>query len=333
MCASQSRIPIETIRHFSDIQPNLSSIPRVIKRDRYKAESTASLSIHGDAPKCFLLLREHRDDRPRQTRERWIQYIAKVGIKWYPLESITEHLLTRIGEVFGFDVAQSKLRIVGEQLRFLSCYFLKPAELLTHGIEVFQHHLDVDFVQRIAAARVEQDFYTYKTVCAAMRDRFPDDYDRIMPRLIEMLAFDAIIGHNDRHPANWGVITPIAKAGRPRFSPIFDTARALYWNVAERKMSRFLTDPQVFDGYIRRSKPQIGWDGVDSIGHFDLIREICVHVDTCGPIFGKFRSTELVDSCVAMMDAEFSELLSAERRQLIARTLRRRHELFLEATS
>jgi len=51
----------------------------------------------GDAPKDFLSIYEYGDGR-RKSVGNWPSYIAKVGKKWYPNESITEHLLTRIGQ-------------------------------------------------------------------------------------------------------------------------------------------------------------------------------------------------------------------------------------------
>ena len=62
--------------------------------------------------------------------------------------------------------------------------------------------------RRLRVLREEQCFYTFQTVCTAVEERFPKNVDKIMNGMVEMLTFDALVGNNDRHPANWGVITP-----------------------------------------------------------------------------------------------------------------------------
>jgi hypothetical protein len=231
-------------------------------------------------------------------------------------------------------VAHSHLRFVGSQVRFLSRYFLRPTtESLVHGIEVFKHYLDEEMVQEIADARAEQEFYTFQTVCAAMEYTFKDDWKELMNGLTEMLAFDALVGHNDRHPANWGIIVPIRSGARPRFSPIYDTARALFWNDTEVKVANRLTNADSFDAYVRGSRPQIGWDNVGKIDHFGLIRRINKEFPQYGPIFAKFCELRLLDRVEEMLERDFYRMMSSERIELIGRCLRRRHQLLAEALS
>jgi hypothetical protein len=73
-----------------------------------------------------------------------VAYIAKVGHKWYPMESITEYLMNRIGEVLGVNMAVSKLVIIQNQIRFLCKYFLKKNEQLVHGAEIFGSYVGSD---------------------------------------------------------------------------------------------------------------------------------------------------------------------------------------------
>src|SRR5215467_4410528 len=50
-------------------------------------------TVAGDAPKDFFQIYEYGTAK-RTALSSWPKYIAKVGHKWYPNESITEHLLT-----------------------------------------------------------------------------------------------------------------------------------------------------------------------------------------------------------------------------------------------
>lgn len=104
----------------------------------YRLERVDFLSITGDAPKDFSKDKAYRPGH-RSRRQRTESYIAKVGSKFYPNESITEQLITRIGEIFGLKIAESKLRIVAGQVRFMSKYFLdRHREQLTHGAEIYE---------------------------------------------------------------------------------------------------------------------------------------------------------------------------------------------------
>lgn len=331
--ARRALLDFDPVKFWADFQTNWAAVIPHIGKGKYLTESTESLSIHGDAPKCFLRIKEYGDVRTPGDRRRWIDYIAKVGSKWYPGESITEHMLTQVGLCFGVGMAHSHLRFVGQQVRFLSRYFLRPSEMLVHGIEIFKHYLDEAMVKEIAEARAEQEFYTFQTVCAAMKYAFGDDWAALMPGLVEMLAFDALVGHNDRHPANWGVIVPIRAGGAPRFSPIYDTARALFWNDSEEKVVNRLTNEQAFEAYVNGSRPQIGWDGRTRVGHFELVRLIYEGFPEYGPVFAKFREPKPLERVRKMLESEFSRMMSRERIELILRCLVRRHGLLVEALS
>lgn len=64
-----------------------------LRAGRYRIGDVA---IAGDAPKDFLQIYEYGVAK-RAKPSRWPKYIAKVGHKWYPNESIMEHFLSRLG--------------------------------------------------------------------------------------------------------------------------------------------------------------------------------------------------------------------------------------------
>lgn len=129
-----------------------------VKPDRCVVED---VTITGEAPKDFLRIYLHGEAR-RSNRKAWPRFIAKVGHKWYPMESITEQLLTRLGQTLGFVMADSRLFWVRGQLRFCSRYFLGPGESLVHGAEIFWGYLnDRDFVERIEAEKQARNLFTF----------------------------------------------------------------------------------------------------------------------------------------------------------------------------
>jgi hypothetical protein len=326
-------MPDEPIKYRSDRQINWESAIEPLKNGSYTVHDTNILSIAGEAPKSFIRVKEYARGHTNTSR-RWVGYIAKVGSKYYPLESVTEQMLTRIGQILGANIADSKLRRVGRQVRFLSKYFLSPRESLVHGIEIFKHHLDDDeFVEQVAKARAELEIYTFQTATAAVKERFPEYAEAILQGMVEMLAFDALIGHNDRHPANWGVVVPVTKTGVPRFSPIFDTARALFWNRPESDVVKILADKTALEGYIDRSKVKIGWDNCKKPGHFDIVGRIAAECPEFRAAAGKFASWDKLATCFDMIDIEFGRTLSQPRRTLIKECLTRRYDRYCKAIS
>ena len=80
--AKRSQVPHEAIKIEADYQINWASKIKPLRRDKYLTEGTDSLSIHGDAPKCFLRIQEYIRGRPGRDPQKWVSYIAKVGSKW-----------------------------------------------------------------------------------------------------------------------------------------------------------------------------------------------------------------------------------------------------------
>jgi hypothetical protein len=315
----------EEIVYFADDRRPWERLIPTIKRSTYRVQSTSDLSIHGDAPKCFLLVKGYQPGISMRRTRNWSRYISKVGSKWYPVESITEQLITRVGQHLGFDVADSLLRMVGRQVRFLSRYFLDDEnESLAHGIELFRDNFGHDFVEDVAARKVERSFYTFSVVIKSIERTFPEAADAIVSGFVQMLLFDAIVGNNDRHPANWGVITSTRMTTLPRFSPIFDTARGLFWNASEAAIRLKLADKGAFQAYITNSRPQIGWHEEPNLNHFHLLQRIVdAYPEYRGLMENKAKSLDL-DRCGSLLREEFSSLMSSDRLRLILTCLEAR---------
>jgi hypothetical protein len=291
--------------------------------------------VGGDAPKDFLWVYECKPRGYRETDWRsWPAYIAKVGHQYYPAESVTEQLITRIGQIWGLKIADSKLMICVGQLRFLSRYFLQPGEILNHGAEILVGYLaDKGFVEGVTNLKAEKELFTFQVFSTAIQARFPLCHEELMRGFVRMLGFDALVGNQDRHFYNWGVITNATGAVTPRFAPIYDSARGLFWNTTESGLLRF-EQRDAMVAYVRRSRPQIGWDGWNAaraeLGHFDLVSSVAAHNVTYWrwlEQLGKSAYTAL-SGVEGMIDAEFGTLLSDQRRELIKRCLRMRVETF-----
>lgn len=291
-------------------------------------------TIVGEAPKDFLRLYEHGGTHKARSQD-WPGYIAKVGQKWYPNESITEHLLTRLGQRLGLQIADSRLLWVRGQLRFLSRYFLKRDESLVHGAEIFSGYLaDMSFVQEVEAKKQSREIFTFQVVEEAIQSRFPDDASALMTGFVRLLAFDAIVGNNDRHYYNWGVITQVAGDRRPQFAPIFDTARALFWNMTEEKLEDVERRKQLdsfMNKYVEDCQPKTGWDDLRTANHFALIREIAARRPQMCPVLEALPLDLVINHGHELLKGEFAGLFSERRSRFVLSCLQKRIQRFKQA--
>ena len=189
----------EEIRKFSGFEIAPGAAPILPGKD-YIVEDRG---ITGDAPKDFIRIRPPGTAEQDAQSNTWPAYIAKLGHKCYPSESITEHLLTRIGQLLGLNMAVSSLVSAGERVRFLSRYFLSDEQILVHGADIFADYLKNKL---IAPEKKRSDgnwgWATFQFVCEAILSEYPDQANDILTAYVRMLAFDAIVGNNDRHHYN-----------------------------------------------------------------------------------------------------------------------------------
>lgn len=299
-----------------------------LKRHHYHIED--KYSITGDAPKQFIRVYEYGMESRKSKLKSWPLYIAKTAEKWYPTESIMEHLLNRLGTFWHINMAKSRLIRAGGQIRFLSRYFLKEGiEELAHGAEILAGYFnDKDFIEEIERQGKEREFINVQVFNDALRFTFPGNYEEIFKSFVKMLLFDALVGNNDRHFYNYGVIRDLTSREKPRFSPVYDTARGLFWNVGEKQLvslyKNYAQCEQYIQKYTKQSMPKISWEGYSNINHFDMVRlikESFIPTVLQLPELREFFDANKMAACLTMIDQEFSEILSPERLAMIKRCL------------
>lgn len=318
-------IPISKIHH--QIAPLRKGYYRILSDD-----------VGGDAPKDFIQVYEYGRAR-KASKKKWDKYIAKIGHKWYPLESISEYLLNRIGDVLKLEIAFSQLRLVHGQMRFLSRYFLKEDEIMVHGAQIYSAYLlenDDKFVEEIENQNLARALLTFQFTDEAVKFVFPDQYQTIMNHLVELLVFDAITGNNDRHFYNWAVITDLKGKRPPKFSPIYDSARGLFWNIGESVIeSKFYEgkgknsriNQIALEKYLQSSRPKIGWEGWKEdkeINHFQLISLINEHYPQHQKTCLSLIKTVSLEAILRLLMEEFITFYTPKRFQLMQECLKKR---------
>jgi hypothetical protein len=286
----------------------------------------------GDAPKAFVSVFEAGCCQ-KAVPASWPRYIAKVGHKRYPTESITEHLLTRIGQCFGLNMAQSRLMSVSGQLRFMSRYFLEPDEILLHGAQIVSSYLedpDFDgFAGDVRKAKLEAEIFNFQELSRAILTRFPMVGAGLVEDLVRVIAFDTLVGNQDRHLYNWGVITHARIEQLPRLAPIFDTARALFWNDGEGDLKKY-HQAQSMAAYVQNSRPVIGVEKMQAVKHFDLMYAVAAENARYISVLNELKNGAALAETSRMIDTEFGVLLSDQRRRLIKQCLTRRFDRYCE---
>jgi hypothetical protein len=329
---TSDKLKYNSIERYSGYYPKT---PRniTIKRNNYAV--LKGFSITGDAPKEFIRVYEYGIGRKCNLRV-WPLYIAKTGHKWYPIESITEYLLNRFGCALGLNMAHSRLVLAGGQLRFLSRYFLKKDEELVHGADIYAGFLnDREFVEEIEEKQLARDFFTIQFTEEAVRNSFPEQSDKIMHEFVKMILFDALVGNNDRHFYNWGIIRHLRCFHQPLFSPIYDTARGLFWNESEEKIVSLAKNKANFNSFLKKysegSRPKIGWEKELNINHYKLVELIAQSEYYISKIqIKELLSQPQLDKIYFVLETEFKGFISQERADLIRLCLEYRHKRLLE---
>ena len=86
-----------------------------------------------------------------------------------------------------------------------------------------------------------------------------------------------------------------------------------------------------FETYVKNCAPPIGWDGEPDVDFFRLIGLLWRESPKYGRLIERFLSERALKKSLLMLDKEFGNLMSVERRELIRRTLRLRQQLLKEA--
>ena len=328
------KFPHHTIERFSSAQRTVPKGIPVVKRSNYSI--VQGKSVMGDAPKALVKIYEYSKSNTFRKRNvnKWPLFIAKTGHKWYPVESITERLLCRIGEEFGIKMAESSLAVIGGQVRFLSKYFLNSKdEELVHGADIFAGYIgDEDLVKQIEEQALSRDMFTIQFVNKALEYQFSFHREELMREFVKMILFDALVGNNDRHFYNWGVIRSITQSFTPVFSPVYDTARGLFWNDTDEKLeNRFKNNVQTYiKKYCNGSKPKIGWEGEKDINHFKLIEKLYAHDEFLSKNEIKVLFLQFdIRRMFAVIDAEYSRLLTPTRVEMIKLCLQYRYDTIM----
>lgn len=303
----------------------------IIKPMRKKYYSVLSESVGGDAPKDVIRFYQYGKGKIASSKS-WTKYIAKIGHKWYPNESITEHFLTSIGKSFGIEIANSQLVQAEGYVRFLSEHFHGEEQSLVHGANILSRYLsekDTKWIDDLDNQRLLKGEVNIKDVIIALKDVFPDV--DILDCFVDMLLFDCLTGNNDRHYYNWGVVTHIRNKHKPYYSPIYDTARGLYWNNDEDFILSLHNDSEDIQNkriakYVNKSVPKISIPDNDKCNHFQLIEYLQQNQYIKQQHIERWTDAASLERTLTILNSDFVKLFTPQRRLIIEKILNLRFQ-------
>ena len=138
------------------------------------------------------------------------------------------------------------------------------------------------------------EFFTVDLIADVIDEVARDENQRELLRadFARMMAFDALIGANDRHPENWGLVYDAMRPDDFEFAPVYDTARGLFWNWSDERLARedgpggpderLARRSAVIERYALHSKPLISADVPlenerENTNHFKVIERMVRH--------------------------------------------------------
>jgi hypothetical protein len=328
----KAKLRQETTINSSGVVLSYSSIPVLKEKNYYVIPQ----GLDGDAPKEFIAAYIYSKDNNfvKKNIKSWNRYIAKTAEKWYPVESITEYTINQLGEVLGVKMNVSKLVIGNGQIRFLSEYFLNKNELLIHGAEICGDYLnDRAFAEAIANDRVSaRELFTFELIAKALDNRFKSHSLEIKKELVKMIVFDSLLGNNDRHFYNWGVITNTKKTiKKPIFAPVYDSARGLFWNLSDENIVDIYNKKQTgnskrVQNYAKKASPRISCENNKEANHFELVG----YLKSCDKeylkIANNLSSKEMEKKVISEFRRNYSKFFIKERQLLIEELISIRFE-------
>lgn len=333
------RLRKEESENISGILLSISKIP-ILKEKNY---CIIPFNLDGDAPKRFIkaYFYEYGGNVYKSKFKTWHAYIAKSAQKWYPNESVIEYLLNRIGIEIGLHMNNVILCRINGQIRFLSKYFLNlEQEKLIHGAEICGEYLqDEVFAEQIANDKISaRQLFTIQFIIEAINSVFENCCEEIIKELVKMVVFDAIVGNNDRHFYNWGVIKSVRNDGsKPSFSPVYDTARGLLWNWNDDRVVKQLkileSGGKQVSRYIANACPRISVEGKPDINHFELVSFIWSNYPQHRGTIQDLITFENEKNVLDLYNKEFKQYFIDERNQLVSYILRERFNILRKITA
>lgn len=275
---------------------------KIINVDDWQEDPT--LQASGTRDKAWFIEPEQR----RNVLVKWPKY----GLG----EIYAEKIAYEIAKKIGLSAAKTEIGSLNNDFVILSYRFLEPKDSFIEGGEFFEERFGE--WNREAKLAPNYTFAVLKDILYPMG---------LFENLLEMVVFDCLIGNQDRHQDNWGVIK---RENKIVFAPLYDHSSCLGWNLPEVQIERLLRDDKLIEDFVNRSESCVRWEAGARIKHFRLIRLVLeTEGNTVRDIIEKL--TDFDDDCIGEIVENVPDAVMPHvRKDLVFRLLKVRRDRLKE---
>lgn len=168
-----------------------------------------------------------------------------------------------------------------------------------------------------------KEFYTLENIKMFLNSLNPN----LFSQFIEIMVFDALVGEQDRHEENWGIMKKEKELPSYYLSPLYDNSCNLLRDQTN-KLDKF-ADEVYFNNYINKSKTAI-YKNVKKIKHFDLIKEL-LETNNEATINAIKRLNILTDNKISNIVNNIpNRFLGKKHKEYIIKYISKRRDILLE---
>lgn len=203
------------------------------------------------------------------TREVFLYKEPKVYLNtnFVTKEIWTEYIAYKLGTFLSLDIPQAMPATVNGNYGILIKSFLERGEAGMSAIELTEAR-DVLYFPEIPR------FHNIGVIKYLLNlNNFTDG---TWIKFKQMLIFDALIGNNDRHDENWGILYDF-KTQKFKLAPIYDNASCLTSGENETRILELLNNESMLERYIINGRPPnlyLSKDDSTHYKHFEIIRHL-----------------------------------------------------------
>lgn len=211
-------------------------------------------------------------------------------------EAWAEKISSELGKLLGLNMMDVHLAVRENTLGIIAKNFTSGSDEFYEGGDLFQAIME-DF------DRYRLENYTFRNIVRALED-FELDRDFVV-----IPVFDALIGNQDRHCDNWGII---ASDANYKLAPIYDNGASLGFQLKEERIKLMFQDLNMFQAFTNRSHSLIGIDEKKKPKHLELLtvifRQYSKEIDNAINNLSVLNKNNIVNILDKVPDSIMSEL-------------------------
>lgn len=178
--------------------------------------------------------------------------------KYIVSEACSEKMCYEIAKVLGFRCAKIELAYdIENNLGVLNYWFTD--------------NVDIEHTDAVSYLKTKSNDRKYYYTISNIKDTLDRLNSSLFKEFINLMVFDALVGEQDRHEENWGIIRTNMNY---EFSPLYDNGDSLLNFFKDETYAQpYYDNKKDFDAYIMNSKTYIyKEDNVSRYKHFELIK-------------------------------------------------------------